>query len=160
MFAGLGALIPQRLEAIAGGRVAPTINREQWLTNFAVLLRPWFRARGFEIPLRIRLGVGALSANRRVLGVCHTRLDRDGFRHITISPFFDDPVMVGAVLLHELIHAILPEKENHGQAFAAAAEKLGLLRPVTQVAPGPELRAHLQELVRQLGPYPHRALCL
>lgn len=151
-------MIPQRLD-LDGDRVAPTINREQWLTNCAVLLRPWFRARGFEIPLRIRLGVGALSANKRVLGVCHTKTDRDGFRHITISPFFDDPILVGAVLLHELIHAILPEEENHGQAFAEAAQKLGLLRPVTQVVPGAELRAHLHEIVRQVGPYPHRALC-
>ncbi len=151
-------MIPQHLELIDGAKVVPTTNREQWLTNFAVLLRPWFRARDFEIPLRVRLGVGALSANRRVLGVCHTKLDRDGFRHITISPFFDDPVLVGAVLVHELIHAILPERENHGRAFAEAAEKLGLLRPVTRVAAGPELQAHLQRLARQVGPYPHRAL--
>ncbi|CAN7616669.1 hypothetical protein LJR164_004626 [Phenylobacterium sp. LjRoot164] len=140
-----------------GGRVQHTAYREQWLTNLAVMLRPWFEARGLEIPLRIRLGVGSLSSSRRVLGVCHTWADRDGFRHITISPFIDNPVLVAAVLVHELLHAILPEDEIHGRRFADAARAVGLLSPVTQVEAGPELMSHLVELVRRAGPYPHKA---
>lgn len=153
-------MIPQRLSMADGVHAERTGNREQWLTNLAVLLRPWFERQGLDIPLRVRLGVGALSPSRRVLGVCHTLADRDGYRHITISPFIDDPIVVGAVLVHELIHAILPEEENHGVRFAAAARRLGFKAPFTRVAPGPELRDLLTELVRRVGPYPHKALCL
>jgi hypothetical protein len=151
-------LIPQHLITPDGFHAERTCNREQWLTNVAVLLRPWFSARGYEIPLRIRLGVGSLSSSRRVLGVCHSEVDRDGYRHITLSPFFDEPVLVAAVLVHELIHALLPQDERHGRRFAAAAWSLGLEGPVTQVTPGPELAAHLREIVRRVGPYPHKAL--
>lgn len=41
--------------------------------------------------------------------------------------------------------------------FAQAAQALGLLAPVTQVQAGPDLEAHLIELVRRAGPYPHKA---
>lgn len=134
-----------------------TQNREQWLTHLAILLRPWFSAQGYEIPLRIRLGVGALSISRHRLGVCFP-IDRDGFQHITISPFIDDPVTVAAVLVHELIHAILPADEVHGVRFARAARALGLEGRLTTVTPSPRLRSHLEQLLRRVGPYPHRAL--
>lgn len=136
---------------------APTRNREQWLTHVAILLRPWFSARGYEIPLRIRLGVGALSLTQRVVGVCFPA-DADGFRHITISPFIDDPITVSAVLVHELIHATPPGEEVHGPCFKVAARALGLEGRLTTVTPGEELRTHLAEIVRRVGPYPHKAL--
>lgn len=153
-------MIPLHLALPDGVHAERACNREQWLTNLATLLRPWFERQGLEIPLRIRLGVGALSPSRRVLGVCHSLMDRDGYRHITISPFIDDPVLVAAVLTHELIHAILPEEENHGPRFAKAARSLGFEAPFTRIVPGPQLQDMLIELVRRVGPYPHKALCL
>lgn len=151
-------MIPQSVVLIDGVHIARTPYREQWLTHVAVLLRAWFSARGYEIPLRVRLGVGALTGGRRTLGVCHTDPDRDGFRHITISPFIDDPVLVAATLVHELIHALLPADEVHGPRFAAAARALGLEAPWTGVTPGAALAAELRVIVRRVGPYPHRAL--
>ncbi|KQW66981.1 hypothetical protein ASE17_19835 [Phenylobacterium sp. Root77] len=153
-------MIPRQIALPDGFHAAKAFNREQWLTHVAVLLRPWFTARGFEIPLRIRLGVGSLSSTRKVLGVCHTWADRDGFRHITISPFIDDPLLVTVVLTHELIHAVLPEDEVHGRRFGQAARALGLLSPVTQPAAGPELHDFLVDIVRRVGPYPHKAPAL
>ncbi len=150
-------MIPQSF-AMAEGVTAPVKNREQWLTEVAVALRPWFSARGYEIPVRVRLGVGTLGTSRQTLGICHCGGDRDGFKHITISPFIDDPVLVAAVLTHELIHAILPPTEGHGQRFVAAARALGLEGRLTQVTPGAALTAHLQGLVQAVGPYPHKAL--
>ena len=150
-------MIPQSL-MLADGRPAIGKTREQWLTEVAVLLRPWFSSRGYEIPLRVRLGVGALATSHRTLGVCHCPCDRDGFQHITISPFIDDRVLVATVLVHELIHATLPPSEGHGRRFAAAARRLGLVGKPTVAEAGEDLLAHLRELVRQVGPYPHRAL--
>lgn len=150
-------MIPQSF-ALAEGVSAPTKNREQWLTDVAVALRPWFSARGYEIPVRVRLGVGSLGTSRSTLGICHCGGDRDGFKHITISPYIDDPALVAAVLAHELIHAILPPTEGHGKRFTAAARALGLEGRLTQVTPGVALSAHLREVVQGVGPYPHRAL--
>lgn len=149
-------MIPQT--APASLEALNTTNREQWLINVAVLMRPWFRARGYEIPLRVRLGGGALSANQSTLGVCYPYTDRDGFRHITISPFIDEPVLVAAVVVHELIHAILPPEELHGTRFREAARALGFEGRLTQVVPGSGLAAQLQAIVRRVGPYPHRAI--
>lgn len=151
-------MIPQSVKADRRAEALQTLNREQWLIEVAVLLRPWFRARGYEIPLRVRLGVGALSASRTTLGVCYPLTDRDGFRHITISPFIDDPVLVAAVVVHELIHAIFPPDELHGPRFRQAARALGFEGRLTQVLPGADLARHLQTIVRQVGAYPHRAI--
>lgn len=150
-------MIAQRILTADDTCFVRTQSREQWLTYVAILLRPWFSARGYEIPLRVRLGVGALSLTRRIVGACYPA-DSDGFQHITISPFIDDPVMVAAVLVHELIHAILPSNEAHGRRFVAAAMALGLEGPMTSVTPGPDLHRHLRQIVSRVGPYPHRAL--
>jgi hypothetical protein len=63
--------------------VARTHIREQWLINVAVLLRPWFLTRGYEIPLSVPLGVDALSSNSRTLGECHA--ERDHLELITTA---------------------------------------------------------------------------
>ncbi len=133
-------------------------NREHWLTHVAVMLRPIFSRNGLEIPLRVRLGVGALAPARRTLGACYTTCDRMGFRHVTISPFIDDPVMVAAVLAHELIHAALPADEGHGPRFRAAARALGFEGRATEVTIGPALRSELEQIVGRAGRYPHAAL--
>lgn len=151
-------MIPQALPFVIGAPAPKALNREQWLTHIAVLLRPWFSRHGFEIPLRVRLGVGALAPSTRTLGVCYPDVDRAGFRHVTISPFIDDPILVAAVLAHELIHAGLPPEEGHGPRFRAAARGVGFEGRLTEVSPGPALRAEIAAVVRRAGPYPHVAL--
>jgi hypothetical protein len=149
-------VIPQTLRQAPDADERPW-SREAWLTSAAVLLRPWFSARGYEIPLRLRVGVGALGLSQRILGVLYPERDAEGFRHITISPFIDDPATVALVLVHELIHAVLPAEELHGPRFQAAALALGLRAPFTTICASDELRAHVEGLVRKLGRYPHRA---
>lgn len=148
-------MIPQRLPSPpAPGALG---GREAWLSGAAVLLRPWFRARGFEIPLRLRIGVGALGHSRRVLGAFFPETDADGFRHITVSPFIDDSVTVIVVLVHELVHAILPPQVLHGRAFQAAANRLGLRAPFSMIDPSEDLAEQAMRIVHTLGRYPHRA---
>lgn len=148
-------MIPQRLpEPATPGSLG---GREAWLSGAAVLLRPWFAARGFEVPLRLRVGVGALGVTRRVLGIYFPETDADGFRHITVSPFIDDGATVVVVLVHELIHAILPPEALHGPVFREAAERLGLRPPYTVISASGELLEQAAQIVRRLGRYPHRA---
>lgn len=151
-------MIPQALSSMPRTDGRRALNREQWLTHVAVLLRPWFSRHGFEIPLRVRLGVGALGPSTRTLGVCYPQVDRAGFRHVTISPFIDDPLLVAAVLAHELIHAGLPPDEGHGPRFRAVARQVGFEGRLTEVQPGPALRAEIAAVIGRVGPYPHVAL--
>ena len=151
-------MIPQTGPFVLGVPAPRALNREQWLTHIAILFRPWFARHGFEIPLRVRLGVGALGGSRRTLGVCHPQVDRAGFRHVTISPFIDDPNLVAAVLAHELIHAGLPPDEYHGPRFRSVARSVGFEGRLTEIHPGPALRSEISQIVRRAGPYPHVAL--
>lgn len=153
-------MIPQTIRRIDGHRPAPAVNREEWLTNVAVLLRPWFEHRGYEIPEKVRIGVGSMTKVKRTLGVCWNRKDPQGFKQIVITPFLDDPVEVAATLVHELIHALLPETEGHGKAFRAAATALGLEGRMTATVAGDALRTQLQHIVKRVGPYPHAAISL
>lgn len=149
-------MIPQVLEA-SSTRSGQAANREEWLTWAAVALRPWFAAHGYDIPLRLRIGVGALAVSHRTLGALYPQSDALGFKHITISPFVDDPATVVLILVHELIHAILPAEELHGARFQAAARALGLAAPFTRIHAEERLRRHVEGLVHKLGRYPHRA---
>jgi hypothetical protein len=92
------------------------------------------------------------------LGVCYPQVDRAGFRHVTISPFIDDPMLVAAVLAHELIHAGLPPDDGHGPRFRAVAREVGFEGRLTQVTPGAAFRDEIAAIVRRAGPYPHVAL--
>jgi hypothetical protein len=62
------------------------------------------------------------------------------------------------VLLHEMIHAVMPEGEGHGRKFAKAAMALGLEGKPTHTTAGEALKAKLVALVKKLGPIPHAAL--
>jgi hypothetical protein len=151
-------VIPQGIPSVSGRPAASAVNREQWLTHIAMLLRPWFLSHGVEIPVRVRLGVGALAFSSRTLGVCYPQVDRAGFRHVTISPFIDDPVLVAAVLAHELIHAGLPPDELHGSRFRAVARSVGFQGRLAEVTPGPEFQSELVAVAQRAGTYPHVAL--
>ncbi len=42
------------------------MNREAWLTQYAAMLRPWFRKRGYMIPGNIAFSMSEMS--RRAIG--------------------------------------------------------------------------------------------
>lgn len=151
-------MIPQSVKLIDGFHTLRTTNREEWLTNAAVILRPWFEKRGYVIPERVRIGVGAMAVTRKTLGMTWTRPDRQGYVHITISSFVGAGFDAVDTLCHELVHAILPPDEGHGKEFRAACKALGLTsgKP-TSAGAGPELAAHIRWVVSKIGPYPHAA---
>jgi hypothetical protein len=74
---------------------------------------------------------------------------------IILHPYnFDDPIKVLAVLLHEIIHAAVPDA-GHRAPFSKLAKRVGLCKPWTATSPSPELVEELTvEILPVLGKIP------
>lgn len=140
------------------------MNRETWLQKAVELIRPWFTEAGLVLPATVHVSVGfpskgALSRKVARLGECwKPQVSADGSPQIYINPTVADGSRALDILVHELIHAALPEA-GHNKTFAAAARKLGLDGPPKQTIASDSLRERLQRLIdERLGVYPHPAL--
>jgi hypothetical protein len=138
--------------------------REDWLRRATDGLRPDFLRRGLSLPERLQVSIGfpstrALSTRRRRIGECWApQASRDGAPHIFISPLIHSAVDVLEVHVHELVHAAVGVEAGHGSRFRRAALDLGLQGKMTATTAGDLLRHRLDDLARQLGPFPHGAL--
>ena len=118
---------------------------------------------GFTVPDTLYVSVGFPAGSRggsnMAIGQCHYGT-RDGNRTLFISPELGDPVRVLDVLLHEVIHASLPDGVGHGAAFSQAARAFGLdgKPTATYATKGTVLHDALTALARELGEYPHSTL--
>lgn len=139
-------------------------NRETWLGALVDALRPTFASLGYPLPERIRVSCGwpsrsALSGKARRIGEAWShRCSGDGAHETFLSPALADPIEVGAVLVHELVHHAVGVEAGHKGPFRACALAVGLTGPMRATSAGDELRERLHALAEQLGPYPHAAL--
>jgi len=137
--------------------------REAWLKEAIEKLRPYFEDHQLEIPELVRVSCGwpskgGTKEKNRVLGECwKPEAASDGAPQIFISPTIAEPVKALDVLVHELIHACLPEAK-HGKKFKRAATELGLVGEPTSTVAGEDLVKVLTGLVEQLGDYGHAKL--
>lgn len=76
-------------------------------------------------------------------------------RTIFISPALENAVAVLDTLAHEMIHAGLAPDVGHKKPFARAAKALGMEGKPTSTYAGDELKAKLEKIAAELGPYPH-----
>lgn len=140
-------------------------NRELWLTELQRRLEASFRRLSYPLPEAVRVTCGfpsrgGLGRKRRVVGQCWAPLcSTAGHVEIFISPTIDDAIEVGAVLIHELVHAAVGVSVGHRGAFRHVAVAMGLEGPMRSTVPGPELKRRLNALIETLGPYPHASLC-
>ncbi len=135
--------------------------RESWLRAATGELRPYFQSCDFPIPDNIRFAIAFPSTGRRGarIGECwHSSTSEDGNFEIIIRADIADPVEVLGVLVHELVHVVLPVDAGHGKPYKDAAIKLGLEGKMRHAMPGQLLRARLVELAATLGPLPHARL--
>lgn len=131
--------------------------REVWLDELVAAVRPWY---GAELPPRVHISVGFPSTGKRskTIGECwHADQSADGAPQIFIHPKVSNGVDVGAIVVHELVHAARPEAK-HGKEFKQLATALGLEGKMTSTHAGEALRDRLTTIVADLGDYPHPAL--
>lgn len=140
------------------------MNREQWLGQLVEALRPTFINIGYPLPDRIRVACGwpsrsALSRKTRRIGEAWSQAcSADGAHETFLSPTLSDPVEVGAVLVHELVHHAVGVGHGHKGPFTRCARSIGLEGKMRSTVAGPRLNEQLRHLTTMLGPYPHGAL--
>lgn len=139
--------------------------RESWLRAATNELRPYFENSWYPLPQKIRFAIGFPSTGRRGrrIGECwhsSTSADEHFDQHFEIFIRADiaDPGEVLGVLVHELVHAVVPIHAKHGKLYRAAAVKIGLDGPMIHASPGILLRKRLDEIAAILGPLPHARL--
>jgi hypothetical protein len=141
----------------------PNMTREDYLLEYITQLRPLFWEQSIALPDNLRVSCGWPRAQGRkgshAIGQCFARqASRDTTSEIFISPVLDDAVDVGAVLVHELIHAWDDCRHGHHGPFRKAALAVGLQGKMRFTTAGPELKERLNALRSHLGPYPHASL--
>lgn len=132
--------------------------REEWLISLTHKLRPIFEAKGFPIPLKVRVSLGWPKSSKAI-GVCHSsRMSEDNTTEIFISPAKSDSLDVAQILVHELIHAAVGLQEGHKGNFKRLALSFNLGGKMTATVRTPEFDKWMTPIVESLGDIPHATL--
>ena len=141
-----------------------SITREAWLLAAVERLRPWFAAKGWEVPpCQVSCGFASTGVRSGHVGQCWSRgSSPGGLNQLFVSPALSDPIEVLDTLVHELVHAVDDCRHKHGREFKRIALSIGLKGPMRSASAGPQLRERLAQLAdalaRDRGPYPHAGL--
>jgi len=136
-------------------------NRESWLQAAINELRLDFERLGYALPDKIRSAIAFTSTGKRghMPGeVWHPESSDDQHFEVIIRADIADPVDVLGVLVHELIHTLLPPAVKHGKQFRNIAHRIGLEGQMRHTRPTPILKERLQKLAVSLGALPHAKL--
>lgn len=137
--------------------------REDWLTQLMGRMRSEVFTND-PVPLNIRVscsfpGSRGLPGKKQVIGQCwDAACSADGHFEVFISPVNADPMLVAAVLAHELIHATVGIDAKHGKLFKRVATDIGLEGKMTATCAGPDFIRAVEPILEHLGPYPHATL--
>ncbi len=138
------------------------MNREQWLTSLAKKIEPMFKGHGTVPSYRVSCSWpsrSALSTKKRRIGECWPpECSKDKTVEIMITMAEDDRAIVAAVLVHELVHAVVGNKHGHKAPFKRVAVAVGLEGKMTATTAGKELAKRLNVLMAKMPKYPHARL--
>lgn len=139
-------------------KIYPT--REAWLLAAVEELRPFFVAIDRELPERIRVSTGwSKGARKAAVGWCwKSTVAEDESSSIFISPELVEPIVILAVLLHEMSHAANDCRDAHGGDFRRMWALHGFIGKPTASVPSEALTAKLILVEQYLGAYPHAKL--
>ena len=136
------------------------LNREGWLQEACIALKPIFQEKGYEIPkCHVSCGFASTDVRRGHIGQCWpTESSADQVNQIFISPGLVSPIDVLDTLVHELVHAVDDCSNKHGKEFKKIALKIGLKGPMRSAAANQDLKIRLERIAKTLGQYPHAKL--
>lgn len=142
--------------------------REQWLQRAVGLMTPLFKSKGYDVP-SVRVAIGwpssrAKSKRNRVLGECWDKKAADDkLAQIFITPMYKatdacDAMGVLPTLVHEVVHAVVGNKEKHNRVFGKCARAVGLEGKLTSTHASDVLVGECKAWEKTLGPFPHAGL--
>lgn len=146
--------------------------REEWLQAAVALMTPLFEEKGYKVP-EVRVACGwpssrGLSDKKRVLGECWaTTCSEDKRSQIFISPYMRGEIHIGRqtdgqgvlpTLVHEVVHAVVGNKEGHNKVFGKCARAVYLCGKLTSTRAEKDLIEICEKWIAKLGPYPHAKL--
>lgn len=141
-----------------------TANRESWLNMLMLRLAGYMEEvrPGSCADLdkwRVSCGWPGGGSKRKRIGECWSASSsKSGRTEMFISPMLDEAKDIDHVLLHEMVHASVGTKCQHGGDFRKFAKALGLEGKMTATVPGAELRKKLDEILEGMPAYPHAGL--
>lgn len=138
--------------------------REAWLAQAVELCRPLFKGQA-ELPKTIHAICSFPLKSPKAIGMhLSAKWTQKQGCYVLLSPVEADPVEVLDTLIHELCHAAISATDDvmrgHSKEFKLLARAMGLEGPIRATHAGPELKAKLQKISKDLGPYPHAKIVL
>ncbi len=132
--------------------------REQWLLAAIEVFRSdLFKQHGYTVPV-VKVSVGFPKGRKKAIGQIYFGHNAtDGISQIFVHPSIDDAKEVLAIVVHELVHSIVP-LAGHGKEFRAIAIKVGLEGKMRSTTASDALKVYFDDLIRISGNYPHSAL--
>jgi hypothetical protein len=137
--------------------------REQWLNaGVRALGEKVFAPAGYTLPaVKVSCSWPGGGSARKRIGECWARsASVAGINEIFVTPRIDQGMMALDVLAHELVHAVDDCEHGHRKPFVAIGKQIGLQGAPTTMCAGDALRAVLEAIIGELGPYPHAKLDL
>jgi len=119
---------------------------------------------GFPLPEKIRASCGFPSKGalakkaKRVGEAWSSEMSEDQHFETFVTPMIADALEVAAIQVHELCHCAVGLTCKHRKPFTIAARAIGLEGRMTATEAGEELTIKLEELIEEIGPYPHAKL--
>lgn len=137
--------------------VHPT--REAWLIAAVAALTPLFAEIERTVPT-VRVSTGWSKGSKKgSVGWCwKAAVADDESSNIFISPELVEPIVILAVLAHEMAHAANDCRDGHGGDFRKMHTLLGFIGKPTASIPSLALTARLAAIADLMGTYPHAKL--
>ncbi len=130
------------------------MTREQWLNKVIDRSRPMFKAVGAPLG-DVRAVLAPPHRKMKAVGLCwHSGSVTDNAREIWISSAIEDPLSVADTLVHELIHAALPDGIGHKKPFVVLARKFHLEGKPTATTGGEAFAKTWTPILTKIGPMP------
>ena len=124
-------------------------------TNSSILPSEW-ESKKYRLSCGFPLGYRGSRSGKVTIGQAFDpSISADGTAEVFINPILDNPSEVIAVLAHELIHVYAGIDCGHKGEFKRIARAIGLTGALTATVAGAEMQVKIDEIVNQLGAYPH-----
>jgi hypothetical protein len=135
--------------------------REAWLELATAMIRLRWEGMGVTVPADVKLSCsfpGGGSPSMRI-GECWPRgRSAANVNEVFINPTLDIAYTVIDVLGHELLHTVDDCKSGHKGAFNANSKLVGYSGGRQSSAETDEAKAMLNEILSNIGAYPHQKL--